>query len=93
MADTGKPNENRGKSKAEGERWSSEQNSVRKAEQETPAENYPPDDGDNAGGITNRPLDEEVDNQESLPARGMSRDGEQPDGESEMDREEGRRER
>ena len=50
MADTGKPNENPGNSKVEGEQWSSEQNSVSKAEQETPAENYPPDDGDNAGG-------------------------------------------
>lgn len=82
MADTSKPNENRATSKAEGERWSSEQNSVRKAEQDMPAENYPPDDGDNAVGITSRPL----------PARGMSRDEQQSDGESEMEREEGRRE-
>ena len=29
---------------------------------------------DNAGGITNRPLDEEVDNQESLPPRGETRE-------------------
>jgi hypothetical protein len=30
------------------------------------------DDGDNAGGITNRPLDEEAENQEALPQRGQS---------------------
>jgi hypothetical protein len=29
-------------------------------------------DGDNAGGITNRPLDEEVENQNALPDRGLS---------------------
>ncbi len=28
--------------------------------------------GDNAGGITNRPLDEEVENQNALPDRGLS---------------------
>jgi hypothetical protein len=30
---------------------------------------------DNAGGITNRPLDEEEANQNSVPDRGESRDG------------------
>lgn len=30
------------------------------------------DDGDNAGGITNRPLDEELENQQALPQRGRS---------------------
>jgi hypothetical protein len=28
--------------------------------------------GDNTGGITNRPLDEEVENQNALPDRGLS---------------------
>ena len=32
------------------------------------------EDGDDAGGITNRPLSEEVDNQETLPKRGTNRD-------------------
>lgn len=89
MANQDRPNQNANKSKAEGERWSSEQNTVRKVDHDIPAENYPADDGDNAGGITNRPLDEEVDNQESVPARGMSRDESRDklDHESEMDRE------
>ena len=33
------------------------------------------DRDDNAGGITNRPLDEEEANQSSLPERGKSREG------------------
>jgi hypothetical protein len=89
MASQDRPNQNANKTKAEGDRWSSEQDTVKKVDYDIPAENYPADDGDNAGGITNRPLDEEVDNQESLPTRGMSRDEsrDQLDDESEMDRE------
>jgi hypothetical protein len=33
---------------------------------------YRDESGDNAGGITNRPLDEEIDNQRALPQRGQS---------------------
>lgn len=79
MADTDRSNhhasnQNANKSKAAGERWTSGQGANRKPDQSTPADNYPPDDADNAGGITNRPLEEEVDNQESLPPRGTSRE-------------------
>ena len=95
MANPNRPNENANKTKAEGERWSSEENSVRKAEHDTPPEDYPVDEGDNAGGITNRPLDEEVDNQEALPPRGMSRDDRAPrdSDDIEMEREARRSER
>jgi hypothetical protein len=89
MADPKRPNQSGNKSKAQGDRWSSEPNSVGKVDYDVPAEQYPPDDGDDAGGISNRPLDQEMDNQESLPARGEDR-GElrdQLDHESEMDRE------
>jgi hypothetical protein len=69
MADQNVPNEASRKSKAEGERFSP--------------------DGENAGadersgyrstgkpaGITNRPLDEEIGNQQSLPERGESKPG------------------
>jgi hypothetical protein len=32
--------------------------------------------GEDAGGITNRPLDEEIDNQEAVPERGRRKDEE-----------------
>jgi hypothetical protein len=62
MADKDTPNRPANKDKAEGDRWSSEQDVARTYE----------DDGDDAGGITNRPLSEEIDNQNSLPDRGNS---------------------
>ena len=34
---------------------------------------YRDENGDNAGGITNRPLDEEIDNQAEVPGRGQSK--------------------
>ncbi|HEX6974199.1 MAG TPA: hypothetical protein VF147_07355 [Vicinamibacterales bacterium] len=50
------------KEKAEGDRSTAEQNYDR-----TPGD---------AGGITNRPLDEEIDNQEAVPDRGRRKDEE-----------------
>ena len=70
MADNDTPNRSANKDKAEGERWSSEQNVVPNSESST--DRGYQDDGDNAGGITNRPLDEEVENQNALPERGLS---------------------
>lgn len=70
MADKDTPNRPANKDKAEGERWSSEQNVIPDSESST-SRDYE-DDGDNAGGITNRPLGEELDNQNSLPDRGNS---------------------
>jgi hypothetical protein len=76
MADQDRPNQNANKDKAEGERWSPEEPAVENAARdENPAELYEEGkDSDNAGGITNRPLDEEVGNQEGLPDRGTNRD-------------------
>jgi len=75
MADQDRPNQNANKNKAEGERWSSESDTVRHADQdENPERLYDDEDSDNAGGITNRPLSEEIGNQESLPGRGTNRD-------------------
>jgi hypothetical protein len=97
MADSNTPNQNANKSKAEGERWSAEQTSAtRAADRNDIAGNYADENGDNAGGITNRPFDQEVDNQEALPHRGRSRDesgNRDEDSESEMEREERRSER
>ena len=70
MADNDTPNRSANKDKAEGERWSSEQNVVPNSESST--DRGYTDDGDNAGGITNRPLDEEIENQNALPDRGQS---------------------
>ena len=75
MADQDRPNQNANKSKAEGERWTSDPNTIRDADRdEHPERLYDDEDSDNAGGITNRPLSEEIDNQEALPDRGTNRD-------------------
>jgi hypothetical protein len=73
MADPKRPNQNASKDKAEGERWASDPDSVERADENRPAERYEDTDGDNAGGVTNRPFDEEVENQDALPPRGERR--------------------
>ncbi len=75
MAKQDQPNQNANKSKAEGERWSSEENSVSNADRdESPVQQDEGDGTADAGGITNRPLSEEISKQEDLPARGTARD-------------------
>jgi hypothetical protein len=71
MADKDTPNRSANKDKAEGERWGSEQGVIPNSESSTDR-GYGDEDSDNAGGITNRPLDEEIDNQNALPERGLS---------------------
>jgi hypothetical protein len=76
MAEQDRPNQAARTQKAEGQRWSSEPDTVRNADRdENPERSYNDEDGDTAGGITNRPLPEEVDNQASLPDRGTGRRG------------------
>jgi hypothetical protein len=70
MADQRGPNDASRKGKAEGERWESDSETVERYDEDTIG-----GDTDNAGGITNRPLDEEIGNQEALPRRGNSREG------------------
>ncbi len=84
MADKDTPNRAANKDKAEGERWSSEQDVIPNSESST-SRGYE-DDGDNAGGITNRPLSEEVDNQNSLPNRGNSRSDERSRNNEDLER-------
>ena len=75
MANQGRPNQNANKSKAEAERWTSDSDTVRRADRdENPERLYDDKDRDNTVGITNRPLSEEVENQEALPERGTNRD-------------------
>jgi hypothetical protein len=66
MANKNVPNDASAKSKAEGDRWESDSETV---------ERYDESVGDEGGGITNRPLGEEIENQASLPDRGESREG------------------
>ena len=70
MADQNMPNEASRKSKAEGERWSPESENAASDQRS----GYM-DTGDEAAGITNRSLDEEMENQASLPERGESQPG------------------
>jgi hypothetical protein len=70
MADKDTPNRSANKDEVESERWSSEKDVIPNSESST-WRGYD-DDGDNDGGITNRPLAEEIDNQNSLPQRGRT---------------------
>ena len=75
MAHQDSPKQNADRARADGERWSSEPAGIRKADRdEHPERLYEDEDTDNAGGIINRPLSEEIDSQEGLPARGTNRD-------------------
>lgn len=69
--DRDNPNPAADKSKAEGDRWSSEADTVERRDREAERQ-IPADEG---GGITNRPLEEEERNQDRLPDPGGSREG------------------
>lgn len=75
MADKDTPNRAANKDKAEGERWESEEGVIPNSESSTDRR-FKDENGDNAGGITNRPIGEEIDNQNALPDRGRSQDDE-----------------
>jgi hypothetical protein len=72
MADNSVPNRSANMEKAEGNRSTAERN-LRESESGSGA-SYRDENGDNAGGITNRPLDQEIDNQAELPHRGQSQE-------------------
>jgi hypothetical protein len=63
MDDRTTPNQPSNQTKAEGDRWDSDADAGGQRGQE------------NAGGITNRPLDEEDENQAAVPPRNESREG------------------
>ena len=85
MADKDTPNRAANKDKAEGERWKSEEGVIPDSESSTDRR-YSDDTGDNAGGITNRPIDEEIENQNTLPDRGRSQDDEEVRENEDMER-------
>lgn len=76
MADKDTPNRAANKDKAEGERWKSEEGVIPNSESSTDRR-YRDDNRDHAGGITNRGIGEEIENQNTLPERGRSQEDEQ----------------
>ena len=70
MADQNMPNDASRKSKAEGERWSPDSENATSDERSGYTST-----GEDAAGISNRPLDQEISNQKSVPGRGESRPG------------------
>ena len=88
MADDTTPSRSANMEKAEGNRSTAEQN-IHESESSSGA-SYQDENGDNAGGITNRPLDQEVANQAALPHRGQSKSDSQGSGDN-TEREESER--
>jgi hypothetical protein len=84
MADNDTPDRDENKDKAEGERWKSEQGVIPDSESST--QRTYKDEGDTAGGITNRSIGEEIDNQNSLPERGRSQSDEETRGNEDIER-------
>lgn len=75
MADQDRPNQTANKAKAEGERSTAETNrGGNSPRDEHPERSYPAGERGGTGGITNRPMSEEVENQEELPERGTHKD-------------------
>jgi hypothetical protein len=76
MDDKDTPNRAANMDKAEGERWQSEEGVIPNSESSTDRR-YRDENGDDAGGITNRGIGEEIENQNTLPERGRSQKDEQ----------------
>lgn len=86
MADTEKPDRAAHKEKAEGDRSTAEHTIAVPNSESSTGRGYRDENGDNAGGITNRPLDEEVENQNALPDRGLSQADERTRTQEDMER-------
>ncbi len=71
MTDETTPSRSANMDKAEGDRSTAEEN-IQESESDSGA-GYQDENGGNAGGITNRPLDQEVANQAALPHRGENK--------------------
>jgi len=69
--DRSTPSRAANQSKAEGDRWTSESDTVERRDRNSTGATST----DEGGGITNRPLEEETENQEAVPDRGTSREG------------------
>ena len=74
MADQDRPNQNANKAKAEGERSAADASRGGSPRDGHPERSYPAGERSGTGGITNRPISEEMENQEELPERGTQKD-------------------
>jgi hypothetical protein len=74
--DRNTPNQASNKDKAEGERWTSESDTVEQQDVERSSDEGMTGMEDEGGGITNRSLDEEIRNQNRVSDRGDSRERE-----------------
>jgi hypothetical protein len=72
MADKDRPNRAANQEKAEGDRSTVEENAAIPNSESSTDRKYDVRIGDKTGGISNRPLDDEVENQNALPERGLS---------------------
>ena len=77
MADMATPNRAANMEKAEGDRSTAEPNADVPNSESSTDRRYKDENGDNAGGITNRGIGEELENQNTLPDRGRSQRDEQ----------------
>jgi hypothetical protein len=66
------PNPASNTGKEEGERWSSEDDTVERQDRQRSSDDRMTEP-DAAGGITNRPLDEEMNSQDRVPDRGKTK--------------------
>lgn len=79
MADKETPTRASNRDKAEGERWTSDPDTVEVADR------YAESAGEtDTGGVSNRPLSEEISRQEDLPERGTSKREEAGEGDVEQ---------
>ena len=72
MDDKDTPNQASNKSKAEGERWSSESDTVERRDRQSSGADAAT--GSEGGGVSNRPLAEEMGSQEAVPPRGRTKE-------------------
>jgi hypothetical protein len=72
MADNDTPTRAANKEKAEGDRSTAQHNADVPNSESSTDRGYRDANRDHAGGITNRPIEEEAENQNALPERGLS---------------------
>lgn len=70
MAEPNVPNQASNRDKSEGERWRSDPDTIENADRDERPDKLYDERNDRGAGITNRPIDEEMASQASLPDRG-----------------------
>jgi hypothetical protein len=80
MADKETPTRAANEEKAEGDRWTSDPDTVEVSDRYADVIG---ETNENSGGISNRPLEEEIERQHNLPDRGTRRDDDRGEGDVE----------